>query len=146
MNICDSLKEGILTNSPEEMLEVAGAFAEVCPENLTLELSGDLGAGKTVFVKGLARAWKIPGTVTSPTFNIFSIYHGERNLLHMDAYRLESADQVDALMIEDFLQPPFCLAVEWPEKVADWLPAGSWRLQFSIEPDHSHRVQLVKGP
>lgn len=144
MNIFDELKRGIPTRSSEEMMAVAADFAGTCPENLTLELSGDLGAGKTVFVKGLARAWGITEEVTSPTFNIFSIYEGTRNLLHMDAYRLQSAEEVEALMLEEFLSPPYCLAVEWPEKVAEWLPADSWRLTFAIDPDQRHQVRLVR--
>lgn len=145
MSILRRLKEGIVTASAEEMMDVAGAFAAACPANVTLELSGDLGAGKTVFVKGLATAWKIPDTVTSPTFTIFSVYSGERNLLHMDAYRLESADEVEALMIEEFLVPPYCLAVEWPEKIAEWLPEDSWHLLFTIGEKETHEVRLLKG-
>lgn len=145
MNIFDNLKVGVSTKSPEEMLEVAAAFAEQAPMDLTLALSGDLGAGKTVFVKGLARAWGITETVTSPTFNIFSVYPGAlRNLLHMDAYRLDSAEQMDALMIEEFLRSPYCMAIEWAEKIADWLPADSWHLRFTISPDQEHLVSLTQ--
>lgn len=143
MNIFDRLKEGIGTGSPEEMRAVAGEFAAVCPENATLALSGDLGAGKTVFVKGLAEAWGIVETVTSPTFNLFSIYQGRRNLLHLDAYRLDSADEMEALMVDDFLVPPYCLAVEWPERIREWLPPDTWNLIFDIRPNGTHTIHLV---
>lgn len=146
MNIFDRLRRGIVTTSPEEMMEVATAVAGVCPPNATLELSGDLGAGKTVFVKGLARAWNVRETVTSPTFTIFAVYAGDRNLIHMDAYRLESSAEMEALMIEEFLSPPYCLAVEWPEKIADWLPKDSWRLAFTIGQDRTHTVRMLHGP
>lgn len=147
MSILDKLRRGLVTRSPEEMQALAAEFANRLPEDATLELSGDLGAGKTVFVKGLAEAWGIPAeTVTSPTFNIFSLYRGRRNLLHLDAYRLESADEMEPLMVEDFLQSPYCLAVEWPEKVRDWLPPGSWRLELSIVQGGGHGVRLVTEP
>lgn len=146
MNICDRLKTGIVTRSPEEMRKVAAAFAVVCPENATLELRGDLGAGKTVFVKGLAEAWGIEETVTSPTFTLFSTYRGRRNLLHLDAYRLESSDEMEALMVEEFLEVPYCMAVEWPERIVDWLPADSWKFQFTLAPDGSHTVRLQQSP
>lgn len=142
MNILAKLKEGISTQSPEEMRAVAAEFAAVFPENATLELRGDLGAGKTVFVKGLAEAWGIDDTVTSPSFTIFSTYEGKRNLLHLDAYRLHSPDEMEPLMIEEFLKSPYCLAVEWPERIQEWLPADSWKLTFSIEADGSHIVRL----
>lgn len=142
MNIFDRLRDGIVTRSPEEMRAVAAEFAAVCPEDATLELSGDLGAGKTVFVKGLAAAWGIEETVTSPSFTIFSLYRGARNLLHLDAYRLATPDEMDPLMVEDFLQSPYCMAVEWPEKIRGWLPEKSWKFRFTINPDDSHLVRL----
>ncbi len=142
MSILDKLRRGIATASPEQMEKLAASFAEVFPENTTLALSGDLGAGKTVFVKGLAKAWGIEETVTSPTFNIFSVYSGKkRNLVHLDAYRLESADGMEPLMVEDFLEPPYCLAIEWPEKIAEWLPRDHWKLFFSIDADGRHVVR-----
>jgi tRNA threonylcarbamoyladenosine biosynthesis protein TsaE len=144
MNIFDRLKKGIGTRSPEQMRAVAGEFAAVCPENATLALSGDLGAGKTVFVKGLAEAWGITETVTSPTFNLFTIYQGRRNLLHLDAYRLNSADEMEALMVDDFLHSPYCLAVEWPEKIKEWLPVDSWKFIFDITPDGTHTIRLER--
>lgn len=146
MNILAELEKGVSTRSPDEMRAVAAHFAAVCPENATLALQGDLGAGKTVFVKGLAEAWEIAETVTSPTFNIFSLYEGKRNLLHLDAYRLQSPDEMETLMVEEFLRPPYCLAIEWPEKIEAWLPPGSWRMAFSIANDGSHQVRLTGRP
>jgi tRNA threonylcarbamoyladenosine biosynthesis protein TsaE len=146
MSIFAKLTEGILTHSPEEMRAIAAQVAAILPENTTIELSGDLGAGKTVFVKGLAEAWGIEETVTSPSFTIFSLYRGKRNLLHLDAYRLNSADEIEPLMIEEFLQPPYCLAVEWPEKIKEWLPPDSWKLTFSIQEEGGHAVRLLTQP
>lgn len=147
MNILDRLKEGIVTRSPEEMRAAAAEFAVVCPEDSTVTLSGDLGAGKTVFVKGLAEAWGIEETVTSPSFTIFSVYQGgRRNLLHLDAYRLASAEEMEPLMVEEFLASPFCLAVEWPEKIQDWLSGKEWAFTFSIDEDGKHRVRLARRP
>lgn len=146
MNILAELERGVATQSPDEMRTVAARFAAVCPENATLALRGDLGAGKTVFVKGLAEAWEIAETVTSPTFNIFSFYEGKRNLLHLDAYRLQSPEAMEPLMVEEFLKPPYCLAVEWPEKIEGWLPPNSWKLDFSIANDGSHLVRLIGRP
>lgn len=133
---------GRTTGSPEETLLLAEGLAKVLPLEITLALHGDLGAGKTTFVKGLARAWKIDGVITSPTFNLYHVFHGERTLVHLDAYRLDQPGQVENLLIEDFLRPPCCLAVEWPDHVADWLPSESWHLDLSIREPGRHHLKL----
>ncbi len=133
MNILERLEAGILTTDAEGTGTVARELAEMLPEDCCIGLSGELGAGKTTFVKGLAAAWGITANITSPTYNIFSIYPGPvRQLVHMDAYRLNGPMAMDSLMIEDFLQSPFCLIVEWPENVEGWLPSDSLRLKIDI--------------
>ena len=142
MSIFDRLREGITTRDPGATREIAAEFARALRPPTVLALHGDLGVGKTTFVQGLARGLGITGGVTSPTFNIFTLHRGKTNLLHLDAYRLESAREVEDLLIEDFMEPPWCLAVEWPEKVAAWLPAGALHLDLSIGAEHAHHVRL----
>ena len=146
MNIFEKLRKGISTKSPEETRAIAKRVAEQLPENQTLKLSGSLGTGKTTFVQGLAGTWSIPDTIKSPTFNLYSIYSGTRQLIHLDAYRLTDPSQAEDLLIEEFLKPPFCLAIEWPENVEGWMNEAAWQLEFSIQEDRSHLVQLVKFP
>ena len=67
---------------------------------------------------------------------------GGRTLVHLDAYRLENAHQISELMLEDFLVSPYCLAVEWPERIAAWLPADALHLALGIEAPGRHRVSL----
>ena len=91
----------------------------------------------------LAKGFSVTDTVTSPTFNIFTLHRGgTRTLVHLDAYRLENDRQIESLMLEDFLTSPYCLAVEWPEKIASWLPANTLHLTLSILDEHRHHVQL----
>ena len=118
-SICARLRAGVVTDSAEETRALAAAFAAALPADSTLALHGDLGVGKTTFVQGLAHGLGVVGAVTSPTFNIFTLHRGPTNLLHLDAYRLEHARQIDDLLLHDFMISPWCLAVEWPEKVAD---------------------------
>ena len=113
------------------------------PPDTTLLLRGDLGAGKTTFVKGLGLAWGIEKTITSPTFNIYQIYAGERQLIHMDAYRLPEHSLLDDLMLEDFMQSPYCLAIEWPERISRSLLIKYWNLQFRIDNRSQHHIQLA---
>ncbi|MBK1879991.1 tRNA (adenosine(37)-N6)-threonylcarbamoyltransferase complex ATPase subunit type 1 TsaE [Pelagicoccus mobilis] len=129
MSILDKLKSGITTSSPEETYSVAKELAHVLGDEAVLTLEGDLGAGKTTFVKGLAQAWSIQEAVTSPTFNIYNLYQGDRQLAHMDAYRLEESPEIwDELMLEELIYPPFCLAIEWPSK----LPFIPWPITHNL--------------
>ena len=136
------LVAGICSRSAVETEGLAGKIGKILPINTILALHGNLGAGKTTFVRGLARALGIQETITSPTFNLYTIYKGYRQLIHLDAYRLASGADLDALMIEDFLQPPWCFAVEWPERILDALPEDAWHLYFTINKDQSHQIRL----
>ena len=141
-SIYDKLHAGVTTSSAEETRALAEAFAVALPPDTTLALHGDLGVGKTTFVQGLAHGFGIREAVTSPTFNIFTVHRGRTNLVHLDAYRLETSQQVEDLLLPDFLVSPWCLAVEWPEKIADWLPENTVHVVLSITPDEKHVVRL----
>ena len=133
---------GICSRSAVETEALAARIGAILPIDTVLALHGDLGAGKTTFVRGLARAWGIQEAVTSPTFNLYTIYKGDRQLIHLDAYRLGSGNDLGALMIEDFLQPPWCFAVEWPGHLSDALPEDAWHFYLTINEDQSHQIRL----
>lgn len=140
--IFERLRGGVVTASAEESRAIAVEFARALPPDTTLALHGNLGVGKTTFIQGLARGLGIQEAVTSPTFNIFTLHRGPTALLHLDAYRLESSQQVDDLLLADFLVSPWCMAVEWPEKIAGWLPANTLHLDLGILPDERHTIRL----
>ena len=141
-NIYDKLRAGVTTASADETRALAAEFAAALPPDATLALHGDLGVGKTTFVQGLARGFDVTDAVTSPTFTIFTLHRGARTLVHLDAYRLNHAAQLDTLMLEDFLVTPYCLAVEWPENIAAWLPPATLHLDLGIAPDERHTLKL----
>lgn len=145
MNIFDRLNSGIDTSSPDETIAVAAALTEVLPAEAILTLEGDLGAGKTTFVKGLAQAMGIQALITSPTFNIFNTYKGDsRTLIHMDAYRLDpSSDVIDELMLEDFMEPPYCLAIEWPSNLGQLPWPTTLQLEFTIQSVGKHHIRSI---
>ena len=144
MTILELLHAGVTTSSAEETRALAAELAGLLPPDSTLALHGDLGVGKTTFVQGLARGLGITDPITSPTFNIFALHRGRTNLLHLDAYRLEHARQVEDLLLAEFMISPWCLAVEWPEKIAAWLPANTLHLELGIERDERHTVRLIR--
>ena len=141
-NICDRLRAGVTTGSADETRALAAEFARVLPADSSLALHGDLGVGKTTFVQGLAQGLGIAEAVTSPTFNIFTLHRGRTNLLHLDAYRLETARQVEDLLLSDFMISPWCLAVEWPDRIAEWLPVTTLHLDLGIAAAERHTLRL----
>ncbi len=147
-NIFAELRAGLSTDSAEETRALAARLAEACPAGTVLALHGDLGAGKTTFTQGFARGLGIQESITSPTFTIFTLHRGAgpagetRRLVHLDAYRLDHGAQLEDLMIDDFLVPPWWLVVEWPSRVADWLPASALHLELGHAPDRRHTLKL----
>jgi tRNA threonylcarbamoyladenosine biosynthesis protein TsaE len=142
MSIFAKLRAGVQTTSAAETQALAAKLAAALPPDVTLALHGNLGVGKTTFVQGLACGFGIDATVTSPTFTIFTLYRGLRTLVHLDAYRLEHDAQIESLMLDDFLTSPYCLAVEWPEKIASWIPQDALHLTLGIAFDGRHTLKL----
>ena len=140
-------RTGITAHSPAETEKLAAEFAELLPPDTALALHGDLGVGKTTFVRGLARAWGVSGPVTSPTYSIFTVHRGSRrNLLHMDAYRLSRPEDADNLHLWELLDSPWALVVEWPTKLGDRLPPDALHLELSITAPGVHTLRLLAGP
>jgi tRNA threonylcarbamoyladenosine biosynthesis protein TsaE len=144
MTILEKLRAGAITASAAETQALAAELAAALPADATLALHGNLGVGKTTFVQGLAHGFRVREPVTSPTFNIYTVYRGANDLtlVHLDAYRLESALQIENLLLEDFLTTPWCLAVEWPEKIADWISPHALHLDLGITAGERHTLHL----
>lgn len=140
-----ALLQGIETSSPEETEAYGAALAPALPANSVLALQGDLGVGKTTFARGMARGLGIENPIHSPTFNLYSIYQGKRQFIHGDAYRLENPTDFEDLLLEDFLQPPWILALEWPERAHSPLLDNAWSLTLRITPEEHHHL-LLKEP
>ncbi len=144
MTVIDRLKQGVTTGSAEQTRALAAELAAVLAPDATLALHGDMGVGKTTFVQGLAHGLGVHERVTSPTFAIYSVFQGaSRRLVHLDAYRLENERQLEPLLLEEFLTSPYCLAVEWPEKIGTWLSKDAWHLTLSIVDGERHHLQLM---
>ena len=106
-------------------------------------LSGDLGAGKTQLVKGLARGLGSVARVHSPTFTLVNEYSGGRlRLFHLDLYRLETREQIVAAGLEEYLQPDGVTVIEWAERMAndEWRMANLRRVKFEIIGETERRI------
>ena len=123
-----------ITHSPAETEALGARLADALDAGRVVAFTGDLGAGKTAFVSGMARALGVEERVTSPTFTIVNEYEGGRlPLFHFDMYRLGGADELFHIGWEDYLARGGICAVEWSENVAE-----------AIEPD-AVRVSIVRG-
>lgn len=126
------------STSPDYTASLASGLASVLRAGDIVRLEGDLGAGKTTFVRGLAGALGVaPGLVSSPTFVLVNEYplgterRGIRRLIHMDAYRLNSGEDLDGIGWDRFVtpegiaQPDCAVVIEWPARIADALKGGA---------------------
>ncbi len=108
------------TNSPQETEAVGAALGKILQPGSVIAYTGDLGAGKTAFTRGLARGLGASDRVTSPTYTIVNEYlTGRLPLFHFDMYRLSSSDDLFDIGWEDYLERGGVCAVEWSENVAD---------------------------
>lgn len=121
------------TSSAEETFELGRRFAAFLTPGTVVALSGELGAGKTAFAKGVACGLGVTAHVTSPTFTLINEYQGRLPFYHMDAYRLEDEEEIWQLGLEEYFAGPGVVLVEWPERVAALLPAGCIRVEIRKE-------------
>jgi tRNA threonylcarbamoyladenosine biosynthesis protein TsaE len=115
----------VITRNPAETMELAAEVARELEDHAILALRGDMGSGKTCFVRGLAFALGIECTVNSPTFTIVNEYRGHRLLYHVDLYRLTSPEDVLAFGFEELLETRAIIAIEWAENARDLIPDGT---------------------
>ncbi|MBU62656.1 MAG: tRNA (adenosine(37)-N6)-threonylcarbamoyltransferase complex ATPase subunit type 1 TsaE [Opitutae bacterium] len=136
---------GLHCPEPADIADVAKRLSVTLPENFTLLLDGSMGAGKTFFASALAHALGVKEQVSSPTYDIVNIYASSSvNLVHVDAYRLESSKDAENLGIEELLIPPWILLVEWPQKVPELVFGEAWRLTIQSPPCGGRSLRLVK--
>ena len=137
---------GVLTvvaRSPEETRILGASLAPVLLPGDVISLSGDLGAGKTVFVQGLAAALGVSEQVTSPTFTIVNEYEGRYRVIHMDVYRLNSFQEVIDLGFDDLFDPDGVMVVEWGEAVSPLLPPRHLHIEMRRSEDPDEVLERV---
>ena len=106
-----------ISHSPEETAAIGQEWAGEAQTGWVIGLSGDVGAGKTQLVKGIAKGLAIVSGVHSPTFSLVNIYEGGRlSLFHLDLYRLETREQIIAAGLEEYLSPNGVTVIEWAER------------------------------
>jgi tRNA threonylcarbamoyladenosine biosynthesis protein TsaE len=133
-----------LTSRSDEETRILGAsLAPVLLPGDVVSLSGDLGAGKTTLVQGIAAGLGVTGPVTSPTFVLVHHYEGTFPIIHMDVYRLDSIQEVLDLGFEELLEPQAIMLVEWGEAVLPLLPRRYLDIELRRAPEGDDARNIV---
>jgi len=134
------------TGTVEETEELGRQLGQRLGPGSVVAFTGDLGAGKTAFTRGLARGLGIVQRVTSPTFTIVNEYEGGRlPLFHFDMYRLGSSDELFDIGWEDYLARGGVCAVEWSENIDDALEEGTIRIDIRRGEQDDQRIVTIEG-
>lgn len=125
----------LISRSGKETFQMGEKLGRLLDFGITISLAGTLGAGKTTFVKGLAKGLEVPDTfyVTSPTYTIANEYPGRLDLCHMDLYRLASSDELDYIGFYEMMDEDRVTIIEWPEIIEPG--AIDFDLYITIKPD-----------
>lgn len=120
----------IKTHSAAETAETAAELAKNWPRGSVIALVGDLGAGKTAFVKGAAEYFGYSGEVVSPTYTLVNEYSGKIPVYHFDVYRLESVSDTDAEWLDEYLFGDGICFIEWADNIKELLPENTVRVEI----------------
>ena len=121
-------------------MDWAAAWVKTLSRGAVIALHGDLGAGKTCFVQGLAAGLGVKGPVHSPTFTLINEYRGDVPLYHLDLYRLHSEDEAWDIGIDQYLSGDGITAIEWAERIAHLLPANTYHIGLDYGPESNQRI------
>ena len=133
------------SRSPEQTEAIGETLGRTLGPGDVLGLSGELGAGKTCFARGVARALGVHGPVVSPTFTLVNEYHGRLPLYHVDAYRTAGVGDLASLGLDEYFDGAGVTVVEWADKLGFLLPGRAIRVDISGVGDEP-RVISVTGP
>jgi len=130
----------ILSESPRKTQAVAEKLAQKVKNGGVVCLYGELGSGKTTFIQGLAKALKIKRPITSPTFLMVRNYG---NFYHLDLYRVEKERDLETLGLDEIFESPTnIIAVEWAEKIKEFLPQKRFDIRFEIRDEQTRKISI----
>lgn len=135
--------EGIVhSNSAEETLILGRKIGSILQANDVIALTGQLGAGKTTLIQGIAQGLGVKDYVTSPTFILINEYQGRLPFYHVDLYRLDNVDQVEDLGIEEYFTKGGVCVIEWAEKLGELRPPNAETIEIEIISDNEREISL----
>ena len=129
-----------ITKSPRDTIQLAENFVKSITSPICIALFGELGAGKTVFVKGLAKGLGIDDVIKSPTFVLMRSYFGRMSLHHIDLYRIKKEEEF--LPFEETLMNDGITAIEWADRAEDFLPDNRVDVYFKILSSEEREITI----
>ena len=134
-----------ISRSAEQTEAIGEQFAKNLADGSVVAMYGDLGAGKTAFVRGMARGMGLSCRVSSPTFTIVNEYCGDRELIHFDMYRLSGSDELFDIGWEVYLARGAVCAVEWSEKIDDAFYGDETVVRIEKLGDFERKITIEEG-
>jgi tRNA threonylcarbamoyladenosine biosynthesis protein TsaE len=135
--------EIFISKSEAETIELGKELAKQLKPGDFVALYGDLGAGKTQFIKGVCEALKVREIVNSPTFTIANEYHGTITVFHIDLYRLSSVDEILGTGFDEYLESDGVCLVEWAEKLDGILPERRYDVKISLVDSTTREIMIA---
>ena len=132
----------VRTNGEKETIRLGYALGKTLTKGAVVSLRGSLGAGKTVFAKGVARSLGIQEAIASPTFTLIQEYEGTLPLYHMDLYRIDSTEEFELIGGEEYLYGEGITLIEWSEKIQDLLPEETIYVTIALIDDGSREIRI----
>lgn len=133
-----------VTHSPEETAHLAGTIGKIIREGTVICLDGELGVGKTLFVRALARTLGVESDVTSPTFNLMNIYEAACPIVHFDLYRITSEEELEDIGFYEYAEATEGIVlIEWAEKFPDAMPADHLSVRIEALNDEERQFTFV---
>lgn len=135
----------ITANNLQDTDKIGKIIGESLKGGTVICLEGDLGAGKTTLTQSIAKGLEVKDYVTSPTFTIIKEYNGRVNLYHMDAYRLDSEDDMYDLGYDEYINSDGVCIIEWASKIKGLIPRSAINITININYENNNRELNIDG-
>jgi tRNA threonylcarbamoyladenosine biosynthesis protein TsaE len=135
----------LTTKSAADTVELGRQIGAFLSPNEVIALTGNLGAGKTTLIQGIAQGLGVQDHVTSPTFIIINEYQGRLPFYHVDLYRLDNVGQIEDLGIEEYFAKGGVCVIEWAEKLAGLLPIGAATITIESKGENEREICVSSG-
>lgn len=133
----------IVSTAPEKTFSFGRQLGQLLQEGIVLCLIGDLGAGKTLLVQGIAQGLGLNEEITSPTFTVMNVYEGNIPIYHFDLYRLESPEQLVDIGFDEYTNAGGIAIIEWPDKFPGYMPDSYLRIELIKTGDNDRLIKVA---
>ena len=139
------MQQTITTRSGRQTSELGEKLGRLISRGITISLTGDLGAGKTTFVQGLAKGLGVPDSfyVTSPSYTIINEYPGRMDLCHMDLYRLGSREELEYIGFDEIISQDKVIIIEWPNIIEPGLISFNLDITIKVDEDFNRKISFI---